>query len=225
MSWPLPTMFEHIAEQNAEFPKAAMFGLAEAGYASLYEQLVSCVLSIRTYDETSYPASVALFERARTPGDMLALDREEIVQIIMKCTYPMQKADTILGLSQQIVDTYAGETPADFEQLTAFKGVGPKCANLALGVALDVPAISVDVHVHRVVNRWGLVDTKEPKATLKALEKVVPKDLWVDVNRLLMPFGKNICVSTRPKCEVCSVRDWCAYGGGLLGASVRSEMV
>ena len=130
----------------------------------------------------------------------------------MKCTYPGQKADTILGLSQQIVDTYAGETPADFEQLTAFKGVGPKCANLALGVALNVPAISVDVHVQRVVNRWGLVDTKEPKATLKALEKVVSKDLWVDVNRLLMPFGKNICVSTRPKCEICSVREWCAYG-------------
>ncbi len=212
MEWPLAEMFERIEAQNARFPPAAMFGLATAGYGSLYEQLVSCVLSIRTYDETSYPASVALFARAKTPAQMLALDHEELVELIAKCTYPGQKADTILGLSRQIAEEYGGETPADFVKLTAFKGVGPKCANLALGVALGVPAISVDVHVHRVVNRWGLVDTKEPKATLRALEAVVPEEIWVDVNRLLMPFGKHTCVSTRPKCGVCPVREWCAYG-------------
>ncbi len=168
---PLDTMFERIETANAAHPPAAMFGLAAAGHDSLYEQLVSCVLSIRTYDETSYPASVALFERARTPEAMLALDHEELVGLVAKCTYPGQKADTILALSRRIVDEHGGETPADFDALTAFKGVGPKCANLALGVALGVPAISVDVHVHRVVNRWGLVATREPKATLAALRE------------------------------------------------------
>ena len=211
-TYPLEKMFERIGAQVAEYPQAAMFGLATAGYTSLYEQLVSCILSIRTYDETSYPASVALFARARTPEEMLSLDREELVQLILKCTYPGQKADTILALSRQIVEEYGGETPADFDKLTAFKGVGPKCANLALGVALGVPAISVDVHVHRVVNRWGLIEAKDPKKTLKALEEVVPRNRWVDVNRLLMPFGKHICLGRAPRCGACSVREWCAYG-------------
>ena len=212
--YPLTEMFARVEQQIAAYPPAAMFGLAQAGYDSLYEQLVSCVLSIRTYDETSYPASVALFARARTPGDMLALDREELVVLIAKCTYPGQKADTILALSREIVERYAGETPADFAALTGFRGVGPKCANLALGVALGVPAISVDVHVHRVVNRWGLVATREPKQTLAALETAVPRERWVDVNRLLMPFGKHLCLRQRPRCASCSVRAWCAYGQG-----------
>ena len=209
---PLGLMFERIEARNAAYPPAAMFGLAAAGHDSLYEQLVSCVLSIRTYDETSYPASVALFERARTPEAMLALDRETLLSLVAKCTYPGQKVDTILALSRRIVDERGGETPADFDALVAFRGVGPKCANLALGVALGVPAISVDVHVHRVVNRWGLVATPEPKATLAALERLVPRELWVDVNRLLMPFGKHTCTGARPKCAECPVRQWCDHG-------------
>ena len=211
-TYPLDTMFDRVERQIADYPKAAMFGLAAAGYDSLYEQLVSCVLSIRTYDETSYPASVALFARARSPEAMLRLDREELVGIIAKCTYPGQKADTILALSREIVEGYRGQPPEKFEQLTAFKGIGPKCANLALGVALGVPAISVDVHVHRVVNRWGLVATKNPKQTFAALEDVVARARWVDVNRLLMPFGKNLCTARAPACPTCSVREWCDYG-------------
>ena len=212
-SFPLTAVLDTIASHNADFPKAAMFGLADAGYDSLYEQLVSCILSIRTYDEVSFPASEALFAKARTPREMLGLDRESLLQLILKCTYPGQKADTILRLSQQIVDEYGGETPADFGELTAFKGVGPKCANLALGVALGVPAISVDVHVHRVVNRWGLVSTKTPVKTLRALEAIVPRERWVDINRLLMPFGKFTCTSQRPKCSTCPVLASCAQIG------------
>ena len=205
-------MLDACAEQIRPYPPAAMFGLAARGYASLYEQLVSCILSIRTYDEVSFPASEALFARARTPREMLALDRETLARIIEKCTYPGQKAETILGLSARIADEYDGETPDDFAALTDFRGVGPKCANLALGVALGRPAISVDVHVHRVVNRWGVVDTKDPKKTLAALEAIVPRERWVDVNRILMPFGKNHCLRAAPRCATCLVRADCAYG-------------
>ena len=212
-TYPLDAMFDAIEAHDADRPPAAMFGLAAEGYGSLYEQLVSCVLSIRTYDETSFPASVALFSRARTPREMLALDREELLRLIARCTYPGQKANTILGLSREIVDVHGGQTPADFSKLTAFKGVGPKCANLALGVALGVPAISVDVHVHRVTNRWGLVAAKTPQKTLAALERVVPRRRWVDVNRLLMPFGKHTCVAQRPHCATCPVRAHCARVG------------
>ncbi len=206
-------MLNRIEGHNAAFPPAAMFGLAAAGYDSLYEQLVSCILSIRTYDETSYPASVALLARARTPAAMLSLEREELVQLITKCTYPGQKADTILALSRTIVDEHGGATPPTFAELTAFKGVGPKCANLALGVALGVPAISVDVHVHRVVNRWGLVATSTPEKTLQALGPLIPRAYWVAVNRVLMPFGKNTCVSAHPRCSQCPVRAECLRVG------------
>ena len=209
---PVEAMLERVAAHVERYPKAAMFGLAAAGHDSLYEQLVGCVLSIRTLDETSYPASVALFARARTPEAMLALDPDELAAIVAPCTYPGQKVATILGLSRRIVEAHGGETPANFDALTALKGVGPKCANLALGVALGVPAISVDVHVHRVVNRWGLVSTKEPKATLRALEPRVPRARWVDVNRVLMPFGKHVCTGARPRCGDCPVRAWCDHG-------------
>ena len=212
-AFPLAPALAAIEAHNAAFPKAAMFGLADAGYGTLYEQLVSCILSIRTYDEVSFPASEALFARARTPREMVSMDREALVDLIAKCTYPGQKADTILTLSQQIIDEYGGDTPADFDALTAFKGVGPKCANLALGVALSVPAISVDVHVHRVVIRWGLVATKTPVKTLRALEAIVPRERWVDINRLLMPFGKFHCVSQRPKCSTCPVLEKCERVG------------
>ena len=89
-----------------------------------------------------------------------------------------------------------GNFPRDFATLTSLKGVGPKCANLALGVATGQAAISVDIHVHRVVNRWGYVQTKQPEQTLKVLETQVPQDQWVNINRLLMPFGKHICTGT-----------------------------
>ena len=214
---PLETMFERIAEHNAALPPAAMFALAEAGHDSLYEQLVACLLSVRTRDETSYPASVALFGRASTPEAMLALDRDALLGAIGECTWPGQKAETIVALSRAVVAEHGGETPADFDALTAVKGVGPKCANLALGIACGVPAISVDVHVHRVVNRWGLDGTTDPKATLAALEKVVPRERRIDVNRLLMPFGKHRCTGSRPRCDGCPVRRWCRHGRGIDG--------
>jgi endonuclease-3 len=126
--------------------------------------------------------------------------------------YPGQKAYTILGIAQAAVEEYGGELPADFDKLTALKGVGPKCANLALGVTTGEAGISVDVHVHRVVNRWGMIQTKTPEKTMVALEDIVPKKKWVDINRLLMPFGKHICKMI-PLCSTCPVLEYCRQVG------------
>ena len=190
-----------------------MFGLKSEGYDSLYEQLVSCILSIRTYDEVSAVVSKALFERARTPQQMLLLDVAELTQLIADSTYPAQKAENILRLSREIVEDHGGRTPATYEALTAFKGVGPKCANLALGVALGRPAISVDVHVHRITNRWGYVATSSPQKTMDALTRILPRHLWVEINRVLVPFGKHVCTGRYPKCNRCPVADECARVG------------
>ncbi len=209
----LSLVLARIEEAIKPYPKAAMFELAERGYATVFEQLISCIVSIRTLDETTIPVSLRLFEAARTPEQLLTLDAPTLTQLLYGSTYPDQKAYTMLGIAGRVVNEFGGQLPADFATLTSFKGVGPKCANLALGVATGQAAISVDIHVHRVVNRWGYVQTKQPEQTLKVLEAQVPREQWVSINRLLMPFGKHICTGTLPHCSTCPVLAWCEQVG------------
>ncbi len=209
----LNEMLPRIEKAIAPYPKAAMFELAERGYNTLFEQLISCLISIRTLDETTIPLSLKLFNRARTPEQLLAIPFEELAEMLVGSQYPGQKAETMRAIAQIAVTQYGGKLPADYDQLTALKGVGPKCANLALGVATGVPAISVDVHVHRVVNRWGFVKTTTPEKTLKVLENKVPQSQWIDINRLLMPFGKHICTGPMPRCSRCPVLEFCEQVG------------
>lgn len=209
----LEKVLHRIEEAIRPFPKAAMFELSERGYTTLFEQLISCIISVRTLDETTIPVSLRLFEVARTPEAMLKISPAELTELLDGSTYPEQKTYTIRGIAQAAIDLYDGQLPADFAQLTALKGVGPKCANLALGVAAGQSAISVDIHVHRVVNRLGYVQENTPEKTLKALERRVPPALWTEINRLLMPFGKHICTGTLPHCSTCPVLTWCEQVG------------
>lgn len=209
----LNVVLSRIEDAIRPYPKAAMFELAERGYGSLFEQLISCIVSIRTLDETTIPVSLRLFEAARTPEQLLALDIPTLTDLLYGTTYPDQKAYTMRGIADRIVNEFGGVLPADYAMLISLKGVGPKCANLALGVATGLAAISVDVHVHRVVNRWGYVQTKQPEQTLKVLEGQVPRDQWRDINRLLMPFGKHICTGTMPRCSTCPVLEYCEQVG------------
>ena len=211
--FPLETVLAAIEPAIAPYPKAAMFDLFERGYSSLFEQLISCIISIRTLDETTIPVSLRLFEVARTPAEVASLTPEELIPLLYGTTYPDQKAYTLIGIAQRTMTEFSGTLPADFDVLTSFKGVGPKCANLALGVATGQAAISVDVHVHRVANRWGYVQTKTPEQTLAALEKLVPVGEWTNINRLLMPFGKHICTGTLPRCSTCPVLSFCQQKG------------
>ena len=206
-------MLKRIEKAVKEFPKAAMFELHEKGYTSLFEQLISCIISIRTLDETTIPISEKLFAKARTPKELLKLSPQALENLLYGSQYPGQKAYTLLGIAKAAIEEYGGDLPPDYEKLTALKGVGPKCAKLALGVASGHPGISVDVHVHRVVNRWGLIETKTPEKTMEALEELVPKKKWIDVNRLLMPFGKHICVLHSPFCSTCPVLEYCRQVG------------
>jgi len=209
----LTTVLKRIEKALAPFPKAAMFYLYEKGFTTLFEQLISCIISIRTLDETTIPLSEKLFARARTPQQLLKLSPKELEDLLLGSTFPGQKAYTMLGIAKAAVEDYGGELPADFEKLTALKGVGPKCANLALGIAGGQAAISVDVHVHRVVNRWGIIQTAQPEQTLKQLEVLVPQHQWIDINRLLMPFGKHICTARLPHCSTCPVLEYCRQVG------------
>lgn len=204
---------ERISTAVQPWPKAAMFELAEAGFNSPFEQLVACMISIRTYDEVTVPTAKRFFERARTPAQVSRLTPSEIDSLIATSTFHERKAQQIHVIARRIADEYAGNLPCDSEVLQSFPGVGPKCANLVLGIACGQPFISVDIHVHRVTNRWGYVHASTPEKTMAALEGVLPRKHWIDINRLLVPFGKHICTGNLPKCSTCPVLDMCQQAG------------
>lgn len=195
------------------FAKAALFELAEDGHDSVFEQLVACIISIRTYDEVMLPTARRLFAVAHTPAQMLELTPSQIDELIGDCTFHEPKAKTIHDIARRAVDEFGGALPCDEAVLLSLHGVGPKCANLVLGIACKVPRIGVDIHVHRVTNRWGYVAARTPEKTMLALQKVLPEKYWVEINRLLVPFGKHICTGTLPKCSTCPVLDMCEQVG------------
>jgi endonuclease-3 len=206
-------MFHRLRQATKPFAKAAMFELAERGFDTVFQQLVSCVISIRTRDEVSLPTSIRLLEAAPTPADVAALSTAAIDKLISACTFHEPKARTIRAIARRTVDEFDGDLPADAEVLMSFAGVGPKCAHLALGVARGMKHISVDIHVHRVVNRWGYVHTNTPPRTMEALEEILPRKYWIEINRLLVPFGKHICTGQLPKCSTCPLLEFCRQVG------------
>ncbi len=132
---------------------------------------------------------------------------------ISPCTFHEAKARTLRDLAARAVEKHGGELPGDREALLALRGVGPKCANLLLGIACGQARIGVDIHVHRVTNRWGYVQTRTPEQTLAALEAKLPGRYWVEINQLLVPFGKHICTGRLPRCSTCPVLDMCRQVG------------
>lgn len=207
------TALQRIEEAVAPFPKAALFELYERGYTSLFEQLIACMISIRTFDEVTVPAAEKLFSLARHPADMSRLEPSRIAEAIEPASYAGNKSYQIQAIAAEVAEQYNGKLPADFDVLTGFKGVGPKCAGLALGIAAGQAYIGVDIHVHRVTNRWGYVEAGSPEKTMQALKAVLPEEYWLSINRLLVPFGKHICTGRLPHCSTCPVQEMCRQVG------------
>jgi endonuclease-3 len=205
--------FRRLRPAVASFAKAAMFDLRDRGYTSPFEQLVACILSIRTRDEEMLTTAMELFEQARTPQQIAALSPDEIDALITRSTFHEGKSHQIHDIAVQVVEEFGGELPCDFDTLVSLRGVGPKCAGLTLGVACGQLHIGVDVHVHRVTNRWGIVATKTPEKTLTALQKILPERYSVEINERLVPFGKHICTGTLPKCSTCPLLSMCQQVG------------
>lgn len=209
----ITTAFRKIRKAIKPFPKAAMFQLAEEGFVSPFEQLVACLISVRTRDETTVPTARRLFSIARTPAQVATLSVKRIDELIHGTSFREIKAGHIRDIAVRTVQNYAGRLPCEEAVLRSFTGVGPKCAHLVIGIACGKPAISVDTHVHRVTNRWGFISAPTPEQTMLHLETKLPKRLWVEINRLLVPFGKHICTPTLPKCSTCPVLNMCRQVG------------
>jgi endonuclease-3 len=204
---------QRIEKAVQPYPKAALFELASEGFGSLFEQLIACLISIRTLEEVTLPAARRLFSHARSPAELAKLGVEEVDHLIYPCTFHTAKAAQMVEIARRTVEQYDGNLPPDLEVLCSFRGVGPKCANLALGISGSTAGIGVDIHVHRVVNRWGYVQTRTPEQTMTALEQRLPRPHWLDINRLLVPFGKHLCTGRLPRCSDCPVLDMCQQVG------------
>jgi endonuclease III len=206
-------VFHRLRRALIGLPRAAMFELRDRGYGSPFEQLVGSLISARTRDETTLPVCIRLFARARTAETMAALDVETVTGLLAGVTFAETKARDILGLSRWIVDEHGGRVPDTLEGLTQFRGVGPKIAALTLAVGFGRAAIAVDVHVHRITNRWGYVATSTPEKTAEALAAKLPESYWIEINECLVPFGKTTCTAARPRCSTCPLLDQCRQVG------------
>ena len=175
-----------------------------------YLVLISCILSLRTNDRTTYPATLRMLELAKTPHEMKAVKADDLAKAIYPVGFYENKAKQIIELSRQIDEELGGVVPDEIEDLIKFKGVGRKTANLVLSRGFNKPAICVDVHVHRIFNRLGYVNTKTPEETEFALRKKLPVKYWIDINTLMVTHGQNVCKPIKPNCSVCPIAGHCA---------------
>jgi endonuclease-3 len=194
-------------------PPAMLFQLFVEGHVTPFEQLVACLISVRTRDETSIVMARRLFAVARTPAQMAALEINAIDALIDRSAFHLVKAEQIHTMAELILAEHDGVLPCSFEVMTSYPGIGPKCANLALSIACGEARIGVDTHVHRITNRWGYVSTRTPEATLAALQERLPRAYWSEINGLLVPFGKHVCTPVGPRCSTCPLLDICAQCG------------
>ncbi len=193
---------------KAKQPRREFVQLMEE-FKDPYLVLIACILSLRTNDLTTYPATLRMLEIGREPKDFAYCNVDRLSKAIYPVGFYQNKARQIIELSKIIVEQLNNKVPDTIEELIKFNGVGRKTANLVLAKGFNIPAICVDVHVHRICNRLGYVKTKNPEETEFALREKLPKKYWLDINTLLVTHGQNICKPIKPKCDECPIKDYC----------------
>lgn len=222
------TAGEHPVHRPAEFPVDAVMAILAREMphyqqplidqmggegATPFRILVATILSLRTKDTLTAVVAPRLFAEADTPAATLTLGEERVAQLIYPVGFYRTKARSIAAICRILLEQHGGQVPADLDALLALPGVGRKTANLVLTAGFGLPGICVDIHVHRITNRWGYVQTKNPDATEQALREQLPAKHWIAINGLLVTLGQNICQPISPRCSVCPVAGPCARVG------------
>ena len=204
-------MIDEIVEKlkQADQPRSDFVNFME-DIRDPYIVLIACILSLRTNDKTTYPATLRMLEIGRTPEDFAKCDVKTLEKAIYPVGFYANKARQIVELSRTLVEKYNSKVPDSIEEMTKFNGVGRKTANLVMAKGFQKPAICVDVHVHRIFNRLGYIKTRTPEETEFALREKLPEKYWMDINTLLVTHGQNICKPVNPKCDICPVKNFCA---------------
>jgi endonuclease-3 len=193
--------------------KEPVVGVVAKASSDPFQILISTLLSLRTRDQTTADASARLFRLGTTPAALLHLSRRQIERAIYPVGFYRVKARRVHEISRTLLTSFGGRVPASIPELLTLKGVGRKTANLVVTLGFRKPGICVDVHVHRISNRWGYIRTRTPKDTEEVLRGKLPKQYWRIYNDLLVPFGQNVCTPLSPRCSECKLRVYCARVG------------
>ena len=204
-----------IRRLRREAPSWKVTALAQvaAQWHDPFRVLIACLLSLRTKDETTGPAAARLFALADTPEALRGLRPRAIERAIYPVGFYRTKARVLREVSRDLIERFGGRVPDDIDALLTLKGVGRKTANLVVTQGFNKPGICVDVHVHRISNRWGYVTTRTPEETETALRARLPRRSWIGYNDLLVSFGQNICLPVSPHCTRCPLRPGCPRHG------------
>jgi len=194
--------------EKAKQPQSEFVKLMDS-FKDPYLVLIACILSLRTNDRTTYPATLRMLKLAKTPQEMMEVKQEDLEKAIYPVGFYKNKAGQIIELSKILVEKFDGQVPCDIDKLCKFRGVGRKTANLVLSEGFNMPAICVDVHVHRIFNRLGYLKTKNPEETEFALREKLPQKYWIPINSLLVTHGQNVCKPIKPLCDKCPVEKYC----------------
>lgn len=202
-----------ILEREAGRLKVPVLGVIAEETADPFKVLISCLLSLRTRDETTEAASERLYQIGGTPSAIMKLTQEKIEKAIYPVSFYRTKARHILGICKILEDEYGGKVPDQIDLLLKLPGVGRKTANLVITVAYNLPGICVDTHVHRISNRLGLIRTKTPEESEMALREKLPRKYWIHYNDILVPYGQFICTPLSPFCSRCATIKFCKQEG------------
>jgi endonuclease-3 len=208
----LPEAFKRLRKAAKNWMVPMVYDMAQKG-ATPYEILVASLLSARTLDTVTMAIYPRLFKLANTPQKMAELGERDIEKAIHGVAFSETKAKQIKALSQILLDKYNGRVPETIEELDELPGIGRKIANLTVTMAFGKPGITVDIHVHRITNRWGYVHTKTPDETELALREKLPEKYWLEINGLLVALGQNVCRAAVPSCSICPVSEFCERVG------------
>jgi endonuclease III len=211
-AFPIDAVLAVLAAEMPRFVQPLIDQMGGEG-ATPFRILVATILSLRTKDTLTAVVAPRLFAAADTPETTLALGEERLAALIYPVGFYRTKARSILAICRILIEQHGGAVPADLDALLALPGVGRKTANLVLTAGFGLPGICVDIHVHRITNRWGYVQTKNPDATELALRAQLPLEHWIPINGLLVTLGQNICLPITPRCSVCPVAAACARVG------------
>ncbi|MDD2331680.1 MAG: endonuclease III [Candidatus Cloacimonetes bacterium] len=197
-------------EEHFYSVKTPIVDLIQAKTRDPFKVLVATILSARTKDETTAKVVNILFQKVNTPVDLEKISLEELDRIIFQTGFHNTKAKHLKELPRVLKEKFGGRIPSEIDELVQLPGVGRKTANLVRAVAFSLPAICVDIHVHRITNRWAYVQTKSPFETEMSLRKILPQKYWLVINSYLVAFGQNLCTPRNPKCRICPIQEYCA---------------
>jgi endonuclease-3 len=201
-----PDFEKTISILAAKYP-----GIAASEKSSAWECLLFTALSARTRDKQTEIVFQKLMKKYPTINDLATAKTPDVERVLGTIGLFRAKARSAIGMAKKLRDEFHGQVPKTIDELITLPGVGRKTASCVLVYAYHQPAIPVDTHVHRIVNRLGWVNTKTAEQTELALRKVLPEKLWLTINRVMVFFGRDICVPTIPHCDTCPVFELCAY--------------